>query len=197
MDEFEELEEEFFESNTSSNSELNNLVNLLNFGEVNPDHIIFHEDILYTPKKKIAYLLGGLFLIGTIIGLGLGVYIIWYIFKLGPLWSSTNTVISRYYLGFNHSVIVYECKDEQLIDVKLIKLDDDSYVFIESVSSGDHGSRDVFSLFADGEIHSELWSVPGIKRNIRNVEEFCRISGVNLELSNPMRKKYQKILKDN
>jgi len=84
-----------------------------------------------------------------------------------------------------------------LIDVKLIKLDDDSYVFIESVSSGDHGSRDVFSLFADGEIHSELWSVPGIKRNIRNVEEFCRISGVNLELSNPMRKKYQKILKDN
>ena len=189
MDEFAELEQEFLEMKTSSDDSLQEVLNLLDKDELKPDYTISHEDITYTPAKKFGTLVLGVILIVMILPMVVGVALIIHICKLGPLWSTTRHIMSTDYLGFCHSILEYEYKNEHLIEAKLTKLNHKSYVYIGSVDSGDHSSRDVFALVVGGQESKELWPTGSIKNNYQNVKDFCEISGVKLAISPSARKR--------
>ena len=189
VDEFKPRKIELKQSQNSANS-AQDLLKLLENGELEVDHTIFEEDIVYTPGKKYACLLGGLFLMGTILGLVPGYLLIRYIVKLGPIWATTRTITRTQYLAFNHSIIHYEYTNDQFADVKLTRLDKKSHVFIGSLSTGEHGSKEEFCLSLGGSEWMELWSIGNLKSNYENVKEFCEISGVGLKISDYNREKF-------
>ena len=189
VDEFKPRKIEFKQSQNSANS-AQDLLKLLENGELEVDHTIFEEDIVYTPGKKYACLLGGVFLMGTILGLVPGYLLIRYIVKLGPIWETTQTISRTLYLSFNHSILRYECINDQFANVKLTRLDKKSHVFIGSLSTGEHGSKEEFCLSLGGSEWMELWSIGNLKSNYQNVKEFCEISGVGLKISDYNREKF-------
>ena len=183
MDEFAELEQELLGTETSSDTSLQEVLNLLNKGKLKVDYTIFLEDKTYTPAKKCGLLALGVILMAMILPMALGVLLIRFIIKLGPLWSTTRHITCRNYLGFCHSILEYEYKNEQIVEAKLTKLDSRSYVSITSVDSGDHGSRDVFALHVGNSGFKDFWPAGSIKNNYQNVKDFCKISGVKLAIS--------------
>ena len=189
MDEFAELEKELLETDNSSDTSLQEAITLLNQGKLKVDHTIFLENKTYTPAKKCGFLALGVILMAMILPIALGVYLIWFIIKLGPLWSTTRHITCTNYLGFCHSILEYEFKNEQMVEAKLTKLDSKSYVSITSVNSGDHGLRDVFALLGGFKGFKVLWPVGTIKNNYQNVKDFCKISGVKLAISSSQRRR--------
>jgi|TARA_B100001758_G_scaffold245027_1_gene257333 hypothetical protein len=192
MDEFAELEQELLRTETSSDTSLQEVLNLLNKGKLKVDYTIFLEDKTYTPAKKCGLLALGVILMAMILPMALGVLLIRFIIKLGPLWSTTRHITCRNYLGFYHSILEYEYKNEQIVEAKLTKLDSRSYVSITSVDSGDHGSRDVFALHVGNSGFKDFWPAGSIKNNYQNVKDFCKISGVKLAIS-PSEKRRNKL----
>ena len=189
MDEFAELEQELLGTETSSDTSLQEVLNLLNKGKLKVDYTIFLEDKTYTPAKKCGLLALGVILMAMILPMALGVLLIRFIIKLGPLWSTTRHIMSTDYLGFCNSILEYEYKNELLIEAKITKLNHKSYVYVGSEDFGDHGSRDVFALDLGGQGFKELWPTGSIKNNYQNVKDFCEISGVKLAISPSARKR--------
>jgi len=185
---------ELLQTENSSDS-IENVLKLLNNGELEVDYSIKSSDTIFTPALKFVYLAIGLVAIGTILFSYPGVIGIRYIIRLGPLNSTTRVVSCTCYLGFLHSILEYEYKNDQLVDAELTKLDNKSYVAIRSVDSGDHGSRDVFFLMHGEKLtkSKQLW-YGSIKQDMQDVKDFCEISGVRLAVSK--QSVYAKLLDD-
>ena len=147
MDEFAfgPKEIELLETKNSSDTSLQDVLNLLNNGKLEVDYIIESVDEELTSGQKWGWLALGI----VLTPFGIGFWLLWVHFASGTLKninSTTRTIGGRYYLRFCHSILEYEFKNEQMVEAKLTKLDSRSYVSITSVNSGDHGSRDVFAL---------------------------------------------------
>ena len=191
MDEFADLERELLGMETSSDTSLQEVLKLLNKGKLKVDYTIFLEDKTYTPAKKCGVLALGVILMAMILPMAFGVFLIRFIFKLGPLWSTTRHITCRNYLGFCHSILEYEYKNEQLVEAELTKLGSRSHVSITSVPYGDNGYRDEFALHAGGLKSKVLWSKGSIKNNYQNAKDFCEISGVELVISPSKKRRYK------
>ena len=186
---------ELLQTENSSDS-IENVLKLLNNGELEVDYSIKSSDTIYTPALKIVCLVIGFVAIGTILFSILGVIGIRYIIGLGPLNSTTRVVSSTYYLGSLHSILEYEYKNEQLVDAELTKLDNKSYVGIRSIEAGDHNQRDVFFLkYGKQWTESKQFWLGSIRQEMQDVKDFCEISGVRLDVST-FSKKQAKLLED-
>ena len=120
-----------------------------------------------------------------------GVQLIRFIIKLGPLWSTTRHIRSTCYVGFCHSILEYEYKNEQLVEAKLTKLNNRSYVFIGSTDVGEYSSMNVFKLATGNNEVKDLWPTQFLKENYQDVKDFCEISGVKLSISAEARKRHK------
>tara|TARA_Y100000766_G_C18711504_1_gene509301 strand:+ start:127 stop:717 length:591 start_codon:yes stop_codon:yes gene_type:complete len=183
MDEFAEFEQEILRDGGNSKDPLKDCLNLLKKDELNADYTISMEDTTYTPAKKCGLLALGVILIAIILPMLLGVQLIRFIIKLGPLWSTTRHIRSTCYVGFCHSILEYEYKNEQLVEAKITKLDNRSYVFIGSTDIGESSSASVFTLATGNNEYKDLWPLQSIKYNYQDVKDFCEISGVKLRIS--------------
>ena len=191
MDEFAEFEQEILRDGGNSKDPLNDCLYLLGKGELNADYTISMEDTIYTPAKKCGLLALGVILIAIILPMFPGAQLIRFIIKLGPLWSTTRHIQSTCYVGFCHSILEYEYKNEQLVEAKLTKLNNRSYVFIGSVDIGEYSSRDVFTLATGNNEYKDLWPFQSLKYNYQDVKDFCEISGVKLRISEQKRKRHK------
>ena len=187
MDEFAELEKELLETENSSDASLQDVLNLLKNGKLEVDYTIFLEDKTYTPAIKCGLLALGVILIAMILPMAPGVATIWFTFKLGPLWSTTRHITCINYLGFCHSILEYEYKNEQLVEAKLTKLNDKSYVSHEWIPFGDNGGTNLAFYIHCSENYNVrlgriLQTLTGRKENFqkvyRKVKDFCEISGL-------------------
>jgi hypothetical protein len=205
MDEFAELEKELLETENSSDASLQDVLNLLKNGKLEVDYTIFLEDKTYTPAIKCGLLALGVILIAMILPMAPGVATIWFTFKLGPLWSTTRHITCINYLGFCHSILEYEYKNEQLVEAKLTKLNNKSYVSHGWKDFGDNGGQNLaFYIYCSGNYKVELGECIGLREHIRKeifqevyqkVKDVCRISGLknNSKVGN---KKYAKWIKE-
>ena len=191
MDEFAEFEQEILRDGGNSKDPLNDCLYLLEKGELNADYTISMEDTIYTPAKKCGLLALGVILIAIILPMFPGLQLIRFIIKLGPLWSTTRHIRSTCYVGFCHSIIEYEYKNEQLVEAKLTKLNNRSYVFVGSVRMGEYGSTDVFTLATGNKKYTDFWPRRSLKYNYQDVKDFCEISGVKLRISEQERKRHK------
>ena len=191
MDEFAEFEQEILRDGGNSKDPLNDCLYLLEKGELNADYTISMEDTIYTPAKKCGLLALGVILIAIILPMFPGLQLIRFIIKLGPLWSTTRHIRSTCYVGFCHSILEYEYKNEQLVEAKLTKLNNRSYVFIGSIDIGEYSSRDVFTLATGNNEYKDLWPFQSLKYNYQDVKDFCEISGVKLRISEQERKRHK------
>ncbi len=191
MDEFAEFEQEILRNGANSKDPLKDCLNLLEKGELDADYTISMEDTTYTPAKKCGLLALGVILIAIILPMLLGVQLIRFIIKLGPLWSTTRHIRSTCYVGFCHSILEYEYKNEQLVEAKLTKLDNRSYVFIGSTDVGESSSASVFTLATGNNEYKDLWPFQSLKYNYQDVKDFCEISGVKLRISSEARKRHK------
>ena len=191
MDEFAEFEQEILRDGGNSKDPLNDCLYLLGKGELNADYTISMEDTIYTPAKKCGLLALGVILIAIILPMFPGLQLIRFIIKLGPLWSTTRHIRSTCYVGFCHSILEYEYKNEQLVEAKLTKLNNRSYVFIGSIDIGEYSSRDVFTLATGNKEYKDLWPIQSLKFNYQDVKDFCEISGVKLRISEQKRKRHK------
>ncbi len=191
MDEFAEFEQEILRDGGNSKDPLNDCLYLLGKGELNADYTISMEDTIYTPAKKCGLLALGVILIAIILPMFLGVQLIRFIIKLGPLWSTTRHIRSTCYVGFCHSILEYEYKNEQLVEAKLTKLNKRSYVFIGSIDIGEYSSMNVFKLATGNNEYKDLWPIQSLKYNYQDVKDFCEISGVKLRISAEARKRHK------
>ena len=197
MDEFAELEAELMQEQNVSTSSLQHILNLLANGELEVDYTIKSVDEVMTTKEKWQCLAFGIILAPIIIGF----FLIWFLIKDGSLNSPTHTKVGKYYLGFCHSILEYEYKNEQLIEAKLTNLDGNSYVYHEWIPFGDNGGQYLaFYIHGSGNNNVKLGSVPetitGRKENFqkayRKVKDFCEISGLKNVSSIKEEKKYAK-----
>tara|TARA_B100000614_G_scaffold259662_1_gene284797 strand:+ start:151 stop:732 length:582 start_codon:yes stop_codon:yes gene_type:complete len=191
VDEFAEFEQEILRDGGNSKDPLNDCLYLLGKGELNADYTISMEDTIYTPAKKCGLLALGVILIAIILPMFLGVQLIRFIIKLGPLWSTTRHIRSTCYVGFCHSILEYEYKNEQLVEAKLTKLNKRSYVFIGSIDIGEYSSMNVFKLATGNNEYKDLWPIQSLKYNYQDVKDFCEISGVKLRISAEARKRHK------
>ena len=191
MDEFAEFEQEILRDCGNSKDPLNDCLYLLEKGELNADYTISMEDTIYTPAKKCGLLALGVILIAIILPMFPGAQLIRFIIKLGPLWSTTRHIRSTCYVGFCHSILEYEYKNEQLVEAKLTKLNNRSYVFIGSVDIGESSSASVFTLATGNNEYKDLWPLQSLKYNYKDVKDFCEISGVKLRISAEERKRHK------
>ena len=191
MDEFAEFEQEILRDGGNSKDPLNDCLYLLGKGELNADYTISMEDTIYTPAKKCGLLALGVILIAIILPMLVGVQLIWFIIKLGPLWSTTRHIQSTCYVGFCHSILEYEYKNEQLVEAKLTKLNKRSYVLIGSTDIGEYSSMNVFKLATGNNEYKDLWPIQSLKYNYQDVKDFCEISGVKLRISAEARKRHK------
>ena len=191
MDEFAEFEQEILRDGGNSKDPLNDCLYLLEKGELNADYTISMEDTIYTPAKKCGLLALGVILIAIILPMFPGVQLIRFIIKLGPLWSTTRHIRSTCYVGFCHSILEYEYKNEQLVEAKLTKLNNRSYVFIGSIDIGEYSSMNVFKLATGNNEYKDLWPIQSLKYNYQDVKDFCEISGVKLRISEQKRKRHK------
>ena len=191
MDEFAELEQELLGTETSSDTSLQEVLNLLNKGKLKVDYTIFLGDKTYTPAKKCGLLALGVILMAMILPMLVGVQLIRFIIKLGPLWSTTRHIRSTCYVGFCHSILEYEYKNEQLVEAKLTKLNNRSHVFIGSIDVGEYSSMNVFKLATGNNEVKDLWPTQFLKENYQDVKDFCEISGVKLRISAEARKRHK------
>ncbi len=195
MDEFAELEAELTQEQNVPTSSLQHILKLLDSGELEVDYTIKSVDEVVTSGQKWAYLAIGIILAP----IGIGLLIIWGLIKDGSLNSSTHNMIGKYYLGFCHSILEYEYKNEQLIEAKLTNLDGNSYVSHEWISFGDNGGQYLaFYIHGSGNNNVKLGDIPetltGRKENFqkvyRKVKDFCEISGLKNVSSLKEEKKY-------
>ena len=191
MDEFAEFEQEILRDGGNSKDPLNDCLYLLGKGELNADYTISMEDTIYTPAKKCGLLALGVILIAIILPMFPGAQLIRFIIKLGPLWSTTRHIRSTCYVGFCHSILEYEYKNEQLVEAKLTKLNNRSYVFIGSTDVGESSSASVFTLATGNNEYKDLWPIQSLKYNYQDVKDFCEISGVKLRISAEARKRHK------
>ncbi len=191
MDEFAEFEQEILRDGGNSKDPLNDCLYLLGKGELNADYTISMEDTIYTPAKKCGLLALGVILIAIILPMFPGAQLIRFIIKLGPLWSTTRHIRSTCYVGFCHSILEYEYKNEQLVEAKLTKLNKRSYVFIGSTDIGEYSSMNVFKLATGNNEYKDLWPIQSLKYNYQDVKDFCEISGVKLRISEQERKRHK------
>ena len=191
MDEFAEFEQEILRDGGNSKDPLNDCLYLLGKGELNADYTISMEDTIYTPAKKCGLLALGVILIAIILPMFPGAQLIRFIIKLGPLWSTTRHIRSTCYVGFCHSILEYEYKNEQLVEAKLTKLNKRSYVFIGSIDIGEYSSMNVFKLATGNNEYKDLWPIQSLKYNYQDVKDFCEISGVKLHVSAEARKRHK------
>ena len=191
MDEFAEFEQEILRNGANSKDPLKDCLNLLEKGELDADYTISMEDTTYTPAKKCGLLALGVILIAIILPMLVGVQLIRFIIKLGPLWSTTRHIRSTCYVGFCHSILEYEYKNEQLVEAKLTKLNNRSYVFIGSIDVGEYSSMNVFKLATGNNEVKDLWPTQSLKYNYQDVKDFCEISGVKLRISAEARKRHK------
>ena len=202
MDEFAELQKELLETKNSSDASLQDVLNLLKNGELEVDYTIFLEDKTYTPAIKCGLLALGVILIAMILPMAPGVATIWFTFKLGPLWSTTRHITCINYLGFCHSILEYEYKNEQLVEAKLTKLNNKSYVSHRWKDVGEHSQVLAFYIYCSGKYSVELGQCDGViwRKEIfqevyQKVKDFCRISGLK-NYSKVTHKKYAKWIKE-
>tara|TARA_Y100001933_G_scaffold264944_1_gene333714 strand:- start:4281 stop:4862 length:582 start_codon:yes stop_codon:yes gene_type:complete len=191
VDEFAEFEQEILRDGGNSKDPLNDCLYLLGKGELNADYTISMEDTIYTPAKKCGLLALGVILIAIILPMFPGAQLIRFIIKLGPLWSTTRHIRSTCYVGFCHSILEYEYKNEQLVEAKLTKLNKRSYVFIGSTDIGEYSSMNVFKLATGNNEYKDLWPIQSLKYNYQDVKDFCEISGVKLRISEQERKRHK------
>jgi len=191
MDEFAEFEQEILRNGANSKDPLKDCLNLLEKGELDADYTISMGDTIYTPAKKCGLLALGVILIAIILPMLVGVQLIRFIIKLGPLWSTTRHIRSTCYVGFCHSILEYEYKNEQLVEAKLTKLNNRSYVFIGSIDVGEYSSMNVFKLATGNNEVKDLWPTQSLKYNYQDVKDFCEISGVKLRISAEARKRHK------
>ena len=191
MDEFAEFEQEILRNGANYKDPLKDCLNLLEKGELDADYTISMEDTTYTPAKKCGLLALGVILIAIILPMLLGVQLIRFIIKLGPLWSTTRHIRSTCYVGFCHSILEYEYKNEQLVEAKLTKLNNRSHVFIGSIDVGEYSSMNVFKLASGNIEYKDLWPFQSLKYNYQDVKDFCEISGVKLRISAEARKRHK------
>ena len=191
MDEFAEFEQEILRDGGNSKDPLNDCLYLLEKGELDADYTISMEDTIYTPAKKCGLLALGVILIAIILPMFPGAQLIRFIIKLGPLWSTTRHIRSTCYVGFCHSILEYEYKNEQLVEAKLTKLNNRSYVFIGSIDIGEYSSMNVFKLATGNNEYKDLWPIQSLKYNYQDVKDFCEISGVKLRISEQKRKRHK------
>ena len=191
MDEFAEFEQEILRDGGNSKDPLNDCLYLLGKGELNADYTISMEDTIYTPAKKCGLLALGVILIAIILPMFPGAQLIRFIIKLGPLWSTTRHIRSTCYVGFCHSILEYEYKNEQLVEAKLTKLNNRSYVFIGSIDIGESSFASVFTLATGNNEYKDLWPLQSLKYNYQDVKDFCEISGVKLRISAEARKRHK------
>ena len=191
MDEFAEFEQEILRNGANSKDPLKDCLNLLEKGELDADYTISMGDTIYTPAKKCGLLALGVILIAIILPMLVGVQLIRFIIKLGPLWSTTRHIRSTCYVGFCHSILEYEYKNEQLVEAKLTKLNKRSYVFIGSTDIGEYSSMNVFKLATGNNEYKDLWPIQSLKYNYQDVKDFCEISGVKLRISAEARKRHK------
>ena len=223
MDEFAELEKELFETENSSDASLQDVLNLLKNGKLEVDYLIKSSDTRYTPGVKLFFIAIGVIVIpmsiafiaigiwigggeGLCYGLFFGIIlsvlafrVIRFTIRLGPINSTTREVSCIHYLGFCHSIFAYEYKNEQVVEAKLTKLNDKSYVSHEWIPFGDNGGTNLAFYIHCSENYNVrlgriLQTLTGRKENFqkvyRKVKDFCEISGLKNMSSLKENKKY-------
>ena len=228
MDEFAELEKELLETENSSDASLQDVLNLLKNGKLEVDYLIKSSDTRYTPGVKLFFIAIGVIVIpmsiafiaigiwigggeGLCYGLFFGIIlsvlafrVIRFTIRLGPINSTTREVSCIHYLGFCHSIFAYEYKNEQVVEAKLTKLNDKSYVYNGWKDfGGDNGGRILaFYIYCSenysvelGQCNGAIWKKGIFQEVYREVKDFCRISGLknNSKVGN---KKYAKWIKE-
>ena len=200
MGEFAELETELNEEKNSSDPSLQNILNLLDSGELEVDFIFESVDEELTSVQKWGWLVLGIVLTPLLIGFML----LWILIASGTLKninSTTHTISGRYYLRFCHSILEYGYVDERLTEAKLTTLDDNSYVTHKWVPFGDGGTMLAFYAYDNANNGLRLWSLgPTLTRDKENfhevyqkVKNLCEVSGLMLDLSELEKsKKYAK-----
>ena len=204
MDEFAfgPKEIELLETKNSSDTSLQDVLNLLNNGKLEVDYIIESVDEELTSGQKWGWLALGIVLTPLFIGF----FLLWALFASGTLKninSTTHTIGGRYYLRFCHSILEYKYKNEQLVEAKLTKLNDKSYVSHGWKDFGDNGGQNLaFYINCSGNYRVELGECNGVigRKEIfqevyQKVKDFCRISGLK-NYSKVRNKKYAEWIKE-
>ena len=204
MDEFAfgPKEIELLETKNSSDTSLQDVLNLLNNSKLEVDYIIESVDEELTSGQKWGWLALGI----VLTPLGIGFWLLWVLFASGTLKninSTTRTKGGRYYLRFCHSILEYKYKNEQLVEAKLTKLNDTSYVSHGWKDFGDNGGRNLaFYINCSGNYRVELGECNGVigRKEIfqevyQKVKDFCRISGLK-NYSKVRNKKYAEWIKE-
>ena len=201
MDEFAELEKELLETKNSSDTSLQDVLNLLKNGKLEVDYILESVNEELTSGQKWGWLVLGIVLTPLFIGF----FLVWALFASGTLKninSTTRTIGGIYYLRFCHSILEYEYKNEQLVEAKLTKLNDKSYVSHGWKDFGDNGQNLAFYIYCSGNYRVELGECNGVigRKEIfqevyQKVKDFCRISGLK-NYSKVTNKKYAKWIKE-
>ncbi len=201
MDEFAELEKELLETKNSSDTSLQDVLNLLKNGKLEVDYILESVNEELTSGQKWGWLVLGIVLTPLFIGF----FLVWALFASGTLKninSTTRTIGGIYYLRFCHSILEYEYKNEQLVEAKLTKLNDKSYVSHGWKDFGDNGQNLAFYIYCSGNYGVELGECNGVIRRkeifqevYQKVKDFCRISGLK-NYSKVTNKKYAKWIKE-
>ena len=196
------LEKELLETKNSSDTSLQDVLNLLNNGKLEVDYIIESVDEELTSVQKWGWLALGIVLTPLFIGF----WLLWVLFASGTLKninSTTRTIGGRYYLRFCHSILEYKYKNEQLVEAKLTKLNDKSYVSHGWKDFGDNGGQNLaFYINCSGNYRVELGECNGVigRKEIfqevyQKVKDFCRISGLK-NYSKVRNKKYAEWIKE-
>ena len=196
------LEKELLETKNSSDTSLQDVLNLLNNGKLEVDYIIESVDEELTSGQKWGWLALGIVLTPLFIGF----WLLWVLFASGTLKninSTTHTIGGRYYLRFCHSILEYKYKNEQLVEAKLTKLNDKSYVSHGWKDFGDNGGQNLaFYINCSGNYRVELGECNGVigRKEIfqevyQKVKDFCRISGLK-NYSKVRNKKYAEWIKE-
>ena len=204
MDEFAfgPKEIELLETKNSSDTSLQDVLNLLNNGKLEVDYIIESVDEELTSVQKWGWLALGIVLTPLFIGF----FLLWALFASGTLKninSTTHTIGGRYYLRFCLSILEYKYKNEQLVEAKLTKLNDKSYVSHGWKDFGDNGGQNLaFYINCSGNYRVELGECNGVigRKEIfqevyQKVKDFCRISGLK-NYSKVRNKKYAEWIKE-
>ena len=202
MDEFAELEKELLETKNSSDTSLQDVLNLLKNGKLEVDYIIESVDEELTSGQKWGWFALGIGLTPLFIGF----FLLWALLASGTLKninSTTRTIGGIYYLRFCHSILEYKYKNEQLVEAKLTKLNDKSYVSHGWKDFGDNGGQNLaFYIYCSGNYGVELGVCNGVigRKEIfqevyQKVKDFCRISGLK-NYSKVRNKKYAKWIKE-
>jgi len=135
MDEFEELENEL---NQLTIEEL-----IIEIEEGNSDSSFVLQRQVWSggPMRKI---IGLLFAIPLIPVLGLGIYLIWNIFRTGPINEHTIRIDSKVYSKQMHSIIDYRLLNHKIARSKISPIGNNAFIELTKIWSDNMGGYDFY-----------------------------------------------------